>query len=130
MSPWWQSLLLVALGGALGGALRHAVSGWVGRRYGETFPWGTWTVNISGAFALGVLFGASTTTGSAVPGPVWHLLGVGVLGSYTTVSSLSLQTLLLARGREYRAAGAYVLLSVLAGIAAAGLGLLLAWNLA
>ncbi|MDQ3495323.1 MAG: CrcB family protein [Pseudomonadota bacterium] len=124
MSPWWQSLLLVAAGGAFGGLLRHGVSGWIGRRYGENFPWGTWVVNTSGAFALGYLLGASTT-GGAVPGQGWLLLGVGVLGSYTTVSSLSLQTLLLAQSRQYRMAGAWILLSLLTGIAAAGLGLML-----
>ncbi len=122
MTPWWQSLLMVAAGGALGGALRHAVSGWFGRRVGETFPWGTFAVNTSGAFALGMLLG-SLGTGDAAHGRLWLGLGVGVLGSYTTVSSLSLQTLLLARGREGRAALAYVVLSVGAGIAAGLAGL-------
>jgi len=114
--------LTVCLGGALGGALRYAVSGWIGRRIGETFPWGTLVVNASGAFAIGVLLGLLAR--QALPAGVWSLLGVGVLGGYTTVSSLSLQTLLLARDGELPRAGAYLGLSLLSGLAAVVAGLM------
>lgn len=67
--------------------------------------------------ALGFLIGSGSSL-HAAEGTLWLLLGVGVLGSYTTASSLSLQTLFLAKGREYRSAVAYVLLSLVAGIAA------------
>lgn len=117
MLSHWPALLLVALGGALGGALRYGVSGWVARRVGETFPWGTLAVNTSGAFVLGLLMGAAGGLPVAQR-ELWLLFGVGVLGSYTTVSSLSLQTLLLARGGERGRALAYVGLSLAAGAAA------------
>lgn len=88
---------------------------------GERFPWGTLAVNSSGAMVMGLLLGLNSAL-HTTEGDLWLLLGVGALGSYTTVSSLSLQTLLLAKGREYRAAIVYVLLSLAAGIAACFLG--------
>jgi len=121
MSAVWQPWLLVAVGGAVGGALRHVVSSWFAKRAGETFPWGTWVVNTSGAFVLALLMGSSAFNGGASNG-VWLLLGVGVIGSYTTVSSLSLQTLWLAREGRLRAASTYVVVSVVGGLAAAALG--------
>lgn len=119
--PSLMALLLVLLGGALGGALRYAVSGWVGRRVGETFPWGTLAVNTSGAFAAGLLLGWLGGRHEAAAG-LWLLLGIGLLGSYTTVSSLALQSLLLARDGASHRALAYLGLSLLAGIAAVVLG--------
>jgi CrcB protein len=121
MSGDWQQWLLVAAGGALGGALRYAISGWVAKRVGETFPWGTLLVNASGAFLLALLMGSSAFGGNLSNG-TWLLLGVGAIGSYTTVSSLSLQTLSLAREGQPRAAAVYVVLSVITGLAAAALG--------
>jgi len=95
-------ILLATLGGGLGGVARFWVSGVVARRFGETFPWGTLTVNATGAAAIGVLAallsGAGGNIGAA--GPLWAALVSGVLGSYTTVSSFSLQTLALARNGE------------------------------
>jgi CrcB protein len=117
LSSWWIQWLAIASGGAIGGALRHVVSNRVARRTGEKFQWGTLVVNTSGAMALGFLLGSQGSL-HMMGGNLWLLLGVGVLGSYTTASSLSLQTLLMVRGREYRAATGYVLLSLVAGVAA------------
>jgi len=97
----------VAAGSAAGGMARHWLSGAVARRIGETFPWGTLAVNASGAFAIG-LVAALVAGGSpyAVRDETWLLGVVGFLGSYTTVSSFSLQTLALLReGETGRAAG-------------------------
>jgi fluoride exporter len=121
MSGDWQQWLLVAAGGALGGGMRYAISGWLAKRVGETFPWGTLVVNASGAFLLALLMGSSGFAGTVSNG-AWLLLGVGVIGSYTTVSSLSLQTLALAREGPPRVAAAYVGLSLITGLAAAALG--------
>jgi CrcB protein len=121
MSSSWQQWLLVAAGGALGGVLRYAISGWIAKRVGETFPWGTLAVNASGAFLLALLMGAPASSADLSNG-TWLLLGVGVIGSYTTVSSLSLQTLSLARDGQPRMAAAYVGLSVITGLAAGALG--------
>src|SRR5438876_3180307 len=106
-------LFWVAFGGAFGGMTRFLVSGAVARRVGETFPWGTMIVNVSGALAIGWLGGlASTGEGIfATPAP-WLLAVTGFLGCYTTVSSFSLQTLALARDGEMKKAVGNVLLSV------------------
>jgi len=122
MSGLWLQWLMVAAGGAVGGALRYSVSGWFARRIGETFPWGTLIVNASGAGLLGALMGGLATGSPATDG-LWLLLAVGAIGSYTTVSSLSLQTLLLLKDRQRRRALAYLGLSLFAGLGAGALGL-------
>jgi CrcB protein len=128
-----KGLLWVALGSIFGGMARFWISGMVARRVGETFPWGTMTVNVSGAFAIG-LFGGLASTGHgifATPDP-WLFAVTGFLGCYTTVSSFSLQTLTLAReGEALRAAGNVMgsvvlcLAAVMLGFAAAKLSTLL-----
>ena len=114
MSMTALHVLAVALGGALGGALRFWVSGVVGRRFGEGFPWGTLVVNVSGSTLIGAIAGLVLSPGTYAIGQptVWALLIVGVLGSYTTVSSFSLQTLTLLRSGERGRAVANVVASV------------------
>jgi CrcB protein len=122
-----RGLLWVALGSVFGGMVRFLISGAVARRVGETFPWGTIIVNVSGALAIGVLGGlASTGQGIfATPNP-WLFAVTGFLGCYTTVSSFSLQTLSLARNGEMKRAAGNALLSVLLCLAAVALGFHLA----
>lgn len=119
---WLESVAWIALGGALGGMARFFLSGLVGRRVGETFPWGTMAVNVSGALAIGIVAAAAAHLPAfAAPGP-WQFAVVGVLGSYTTVSSVSVQTLALARDGEFLHAGANVLLTLLLCLSAVALG--------
>jgi CrcB protein len=115
----------VALGSVLGGTARFWLSGFVARRVGETFPWGTMVVNVSGAFLLGILAASAAGHGLFAAARPWQFAAIGILGTYTTVSSFSLQTLALARdGEMMRAAGNMVLslslclLAVTAGFAA------------
>lgn len=115
-------LAWVALGSAVGGAARFLVSGLVGRRIGETFPWGTMAVNVTGAFAIGIIAAAAVRHASFHEPASWQFAVVGILGSYTTVSSLSLQTLALARDGEYARAGGNVALSLALGLSAVALG--------
>ena len=93
---------LVAAGSALGGMARYALSGFVAHRIGETFPWGTLVVNISGSFVIG-LFAALVAPSGALAGTfgVQQFVMVGLCGGYTTFSSFSLQTLSLARDGEW-----------------------------
>jgi CrcB protein len=116
----------VVLGSVLGGIARYFVSGFVARRVGETFPWGTLIINVSGALLIGI-FGALARDHAslfATPDP-WLFAVTGFLGCYTTVSSFSLQTLALARdGESVRAAG-YIVMSVALCIGAAALGFVL-----
>ena len=92
-------VLLVAAGGGIGGIIRFWLSVAIGRRYGETFPWGTLVVNVTGAACIGVLAGLliDRESHAVAQVPLWTGLIIGILGSYTTVSSFSLQTLALAR---------------------------------
>jgi CrcB protein len=120
-----RGLLWVALGSVFGGMARFLISGVVARRVGETFPWGTMTVNVSGAFAIG-LFGGMASTGHGIfaTQPPWLFAVTGFLGCYTTVSSFSLQTLSLARDGEMKRATSNVLLSLFLCLTAVALGFL------
>ena len=111
----------VALGSVLGGTARFWLSGFVARRVGETFPWGTTVVNVSGAFLLGILAASAASHGIFADVKPWQFAAIGILGTYTTVSSFSLQTLSLARdGEMMRAAGNMVLSLSLCLLAVAG----------
>jgi len=118
-------LIAVAIGSALGGASRYFVSGVVARSIGETFPWGTFAVNVTGSFAIGVLASGADAQRLAPTPLVWQIAVTGFIGSYTTVSSFSLQTLTLAQDREFLRAAANILLSAVICIAAAAAGFLL-----
>ena len=111
----------VIIGSALGGMARYGISGAVARRIGETFPWGTLAVNVSGSFVIGV-FAALVMPGHALAGE--RMAGVfvmtGLCGGYTTFSSFSLQTLNLARDGEWPRALANI-------VASAALCLLAVW---
>ena len=122
-----SALILIVIGSVLGGCARYFVSGLVARHLGETFPWGTMTINVSGAFLIGILGALATHPGSlfASPNP-WLLAVTGFLGCYTTVSSFSLQTLMLANNGEMRRAMGNVVLSVSLCLAAVAGGFTLA----
>jgi CrcB protein len=99
--------LLIALGGALGSVARYWFSGVVARQFGETFPWGTLLVNISGSFAIGFFAALADPGGRRNIGPSGRqFLMYGICGGYTTFSSFSLQTLELLRDGEWFRAGA------------------------
>ncbi|WP_440638219.1 fluoride efflux transporter CrcB [Bradyrhizobium sp. PUT101] len=122
-----SGVLAIVIGSALGGCARYFVSGAIARRLGETFPWGTMTINVTGAFLIGVLGALATHPGSvfASPNP-WLFAVTGFLGCYTTVSSFSLQTLTLARSGEPLSALGNVVFSVGLGLAAVSCGFLVA----
>jgi len=118
-----SGVIFIIIGSVLGGCARYFLSGAIARRLGETFPWGTMIVNITGAFVIGIFGALATHPGSifASPGP-WLFAVTGFLGCYTTVSSFSLQTLSLARDGQMGSAGGYVVASVCLCLVAAGLG--------
>lgn len=120
------TVALVAAGSAAGGISRFFVSGLVARTIGETFPWGTMAVNVTGAFAIGVLSALAHSHTFFVQPEAWALAVTGFLGSYTTVSSFSLQTLALARTGDMRRAVANIGLSLGLCLSAVATGMLLA----
>jgi CrcB protein len=118
-----EACALVLLGGFFGGISRFFVSGFVGRRIGETFPWGTLIVNVSGALVIGALAGLARLGGGIFAGEMFRDLAfVGFLGGYTTVSSFCLQTLNLALDGQGLQAALNAILSTGLCIAAVGVG--------
>ncbi|UEM15345.1 fluoride efflux transporter CrcB [Bradyrhizobium barranii subsp. barranii] len=122
-----SGVIAIVVGSVLGGCARYFVSGAIARRLGETFPWGTMTINITGAFLIGIFGALATHPGSifASPNP-WLFAVTGFLGCYTTVSSFSLQTLTLARNGEPMHALGNVVFSVGLCLAAVSFGFVLA----
>jgi len=121
---------LVALGSGLGGLLRFVISGYAAHQWGETFPWGTLLVNVTGSFLIG-FFATLTEPGGRVfvSGSGRQFVMTGVLGGYTTFSSFSLQTLSLARDGEWLQAGANAVVSLVLCLIAVWLGHVLAVSL-
>lgn len=106
--------LLVAIGSAIGGVSRFWLSGLIARGFGESFPWGTLIVNITGCFIIGLFATLTGTEGRVyVPGEWRQFFMIGICGGYTTFSSFSLQTLTLASGGEWMAAALNIAGSVL-----------------
>jgi CrcB protein len=116
-----RTIALVAVGGAAGALLRYA-AGEVATTSPGTFPATTLTINVAGAFALGLLL-AGLTRQPARAATLRPLLGIGVLGSFTTYSTFSVETVELWRGDAIGLAITYVVVSLVAGLVAASLGL-------
>ena len=115
--------LWIAIGSALGGMARYGMSRAVALQFGETFPWGTLTVNILGSLVIGFVAALSGPDSRVMVSPgARQFIMVGLCGGFTTFSSFSLQTLELIRNRDFAEAGGNVLLSVAACMAAVAIG--------
>jgi len=118
-------LVLVMSGGAIGAALRYIVGVWAYQNLGPGLPFGTWAVNIIGGLAMGLLAESLSRTNDGGE-PLRLLLGVGVLGGFTTFSAFSLETFnMIVRGDGLLAA-AYAVSSVAGSIVALYAGAMLA----
>jgi CrcB protein len=117
--------LIVAFGGALGAVARYALGGWVQAKWGAAFPYGTFIINISGAFVLGLF---ATLFVNLAWNDQWRLLiAVGFLGAYTTFSTFQYESLeLITQGGRYRAAVLYLVGSLVVGLLTAYLGIVAA----
>jgi fluoride exporter len=114
--------LLVVIGGGFGSLARYLTSTWMANRFGTTFPWGTFTVNLTGSFLIGLLATLADERGIISP-QTRLLLVVGVLGGFTTFSSFSLETWRLAEQGELAPALLNVLGNVCLGLVAVVLGI-------
>jgi len=115
--------LWIGLGSALGGMARYWMSGAIARAIGETFPWGTFVVNVVGSFIIGFVAILTAPDGRIFLSSTTRLaLMAGFCGGYTTFSSFSLQTLNLLNDGEYLYAGANVLISVVVCLVAVWAG--------
>ncbi|HSH46692.1 MAG TPA: fluoride efflux transporter CrcB [Longimicrobiales bacterium] len=109
-------LFYIALGGALGALARYGLAGWVQDRLGLAFPWGTLAVNVLGCLLMGL---ALRYFEALRPTPELRaLVGVGLLGAFTTFSTFSFEAVALLENGAWGRAAAYVLASVVVGIAA------------
>src|SRR5271169_6580474 len=105
--------LWIMLGGALGTGARYWCSGFVARTIGETFPWGTLMINVTGSLIIGLFATLTGPDGRLFVGATARqFVMIGICGGYTTFSSFSLQTLTLAQDGEWLWAGANVVFSV------------------
>lgn len=118
-----MNVLLVALGGAIGSAARYLVGVFIANRFGPDFPWGTFIVNVSGSFLIGVIL--SLVGGGQLPPGARFFLAVGVMGGYTTFSTYSHETLQLIQGGEFGAATFNTLGQVATGLVGVYLGVVL-----
>lgn len=115
-------VLAIALGGAVGAVGRYFVASRMLQWLGTGFPWGTFTVNVLGSVALGVLVGVMTHSWSPSP-EMRSFLVVGLFGAFTTFSAFSLDTILLVERGEMSLAILYIGASVVLAVAGLFVGL-------
>jgi fluoride exporter len=111
-----MTMLLIALGAAVGAPARYLTDRAVQSRHASMFPWGTVTVNVIASLILGVLAGARLSAAAT------NLVGTGFCGALSTYSTFSYETLRLSQQGSRRFAVWNVVISLAAGIAAAALG--------
>jgi fluoride exporter len=122
-----QKTLWVALGGVLGANARYWLGVWSLSRSGSGFPWGTLVINVTGSLMLGLVYGLFTAKFGGKHAETLRLaLGTGFLGAYTTFSTFSYETLVLAEHGHWQRAVAYVVASVVLGLVGAWLGMRIA----
>jgi CrcB protein len=118
---------LVALGGAVGAVARHqagrGMTALLGPAAISAFPWATLAVNVVGSLAMGLLAGWLARNGNGGE-TARLLLGVGLLGGFTTFSAFSLELMVLIERGQGSSAFAYAAISVLAGVTALYIGLI------
>lgn len=120
-----MNLLLIALGGAFGSVTRFLMINGIGRWLGSAFPYGTLLVNVLGSFLMGLLVGVLARLMPPQAEDLRLLLGIGVLGGFTTFSAFSLDVVTLIQRGEMLTAMVYVAVSVIFSIVALFLGIAL-----
>ena len=112
--------LVIGIGGVLGANARYLVAGWAARRFGLVFPYGTFFINLSGSFILGLFMAFM------LKHPTYHYLrlffAVGFLGAYTTFSTFSFESLQLLQNGRVLLSLTYVVSSAVLGVSGAWFG--------
>jgi CrcB protein len=122
-----MSVLYVALGGAIGAAARYLAGLWIAAHLGAGFPWGTFFVNVTGSFLIGIVL--VLVERGTLPAEARLFLAVGILGGYTTFSSFSYETLQLLNGGDVVPVLFNTLGQLLIGLLAVYLGVVFARTL-
>lgn len=112
------TLIGVALSGAVGAVARYLVDGVVSQRTGGSFPWGTLVVNVTAAFLLGLAFAFFQTRIGGIPVWLRTTILTGLIGTYSTFSTLTLETLNLLQSGSYLLGAANILGSLAVGMLA------------
>jgi len=116
-----REILWVGIGGFIGANARYLLGVWIGGRMGGSFPYGTFVINVTGSFILGLIMGLVE---SRALSPIVRLAtGVGFVGAYTTFSTFTYETIRLIEGGSWLLAGLNIGGSLLVGLAAVILGL-------
>ena len=118
---------LIMFGGGLGAAVRYVVGIWMMKKYPTPFiPIAMLSVNIIGSFALGIIYGVIYDDHAVMySNPYFITIGIGFLGAFTTFSTFSVEAMQLIKGKVYRKAALYIVLSIIGSI----LSFALAFNL-
>lgn len=114
-----MTVLLVALGAAVGAPLRYLTDRTVQARHRSVFPWGTFVVNVAGSALLGFLAALPGHAGAAT------VTGTAFCGAFTTYSTFSYETVRLAQDRAYLLAALNAAASIIAALGAAYLGMVI-----
>jgi len=113
-------ILVAGLGGVFGAILRYLLGKWITSKTSSSFPFGTWMINISGSFVLGLL--AVLHMDHVISEWLWLLFGTGFLGAYTTFSTFGYETIQFLQKKESKKAVIYVSATVILGILFAWIG--------
>ena len=124
-----MQLVAIAIGGALGAVSRYLFTVFAGSVAGVGFPWGTLGVNVIGSLVMGLLVVAFDSVLSGLSNNIKLMLTIGFLGSFTTFSTFSMDTMRLFEGGQTGQALGYVALSLVLSVLACAFGLLIARNL-
>lgn len=120
----WIAVGAVAAGGAVGSVFRFLIGSWFLQRAGAGFPWGTLVVNLTGAFAIGVVMQIVQARLGLNP-YARVFFATGILGGYTTFSAFAYETFVLGRDGMPMQSILYAIGSIVAGVAATALGIAL-----
>src|SRR6476646_398100 len=120
----WRTVLLVAVGGGIGSALRYLTSVFIVKCFAGSLPVATFLANLIGCFAIGLLMGYFLKT-QTDDSQMRFLLVTGFCGGYTTFSAFAFENVTLIQQHNYTAAFAYIALSIVLGLAAVWCGLVL-----
>ena len=111
-----RTVIAVGVAGFIGASARYGLEGLIAQKSAGSFPWSTFVVNISGSFVLGILFAVLVEGRVAVAPWIRTALTVGLIGAFTTFSTLTLETFRLVEDGSYVLAGANAVGSLVVGL--------------